>query len=810
MDAKNKQTSGADQATPSIPQYFSWLNNTNEGATQTQTLINLAYFKWLKNEYGMQIKLYAWDAGNLDGSNGTYAAKNKEKLQKQFPEGYGPIARAAAETGIRLGVWCGADGFGNTPEEEKARRELIIRLCRDYNFMEFKVDAVCDWLREEKQPVFAQMIRECRSYCPDLILLNHRNNLGPAELYATTTLWEGAETYIDVWMSNSYPAPHHRAGALSRGLTPNLDRLSEDHGICLSSCLDFFEDELILQAFSRALILAPEIYGNPWLLKDEEQAKLARIYVLQARYAQLLTSGMLLPKSYGMFPVSRGDGRTRLITLRNLTWEEMTINIKLDEEIGLANCAEAAVIIHHPYEEFVGLFHYGEQVSLKIPPFRSFLAAIVEKERFNSEYLMLTNCKYQVIYDFPLDTVSFNGTVSNAADEHTSELKHEGDCILINGPRSRMKLKLVQSDGSPIAFAGAARKIALKSPPSKDDTLKAPVFLGALADCPYPDNAQALYEATCFRASSDSLEAQSAARAGESAFPAVRNARTAFFGQATYMARGCESSALFDGRHDTFFDALSRYYGTRLHGGCLRIDLKNILEADSIEIDYFEAAAPIYEVPAQAAPRLCDYSLDLENWQSGQLENIITLEETFYAPVVMHTVHNIKQCCGRLRRASYGINGSLRYFRLADPMDRIYAVRIIKNGRLVEPEAPSANNMLAHYSRTDFKYAQKIILTLPDFKPGSYLAAAVEEMHGAEEVYCAAFSDGQYIGFDDRAPSFPVNHWESPVTAASSCYTYYLHLPPKIQSRSITVYALCKNPDTKCSIYLCDANYSHT
>lgn len=86
MDAKNKQTSGADQATPSIPQYFSWLNNTNEGATQTQTLINLAYFKWLKNEYGMQIKLYAWDAGNLDGSNGTYAAKNKEKLQKQFPE----------------------------------------------------------------------------------------------------------------------------------------------------------------------------------------------------------------------------------------------------------------------------------------------------------------------------------------------------------------------------------------------------------------------------------------------------------------------------------------------------------------------------------------------------------------------------------------------------------------------------------------------------------------------------------------------------------------------------------------------------
>ena len=50
MNAKNKMTSGADQTTPSVPQYFSWLNNTNEGATQAQTLLNLAYFKWLKEE----------------------------------------------------------------------------------------------------------------------------------------------------------------------------------------------------------------------------------------------------------------------------------------------------------------------------------------------------------------------------------------------------------------------------------------------------------------------------------------------------------------------------------------------------------------------------------------------------------------------------------------------------------------------------------------------------------------------------------------------------------------------------------------
>ena len=59
---------GADENTPSRAQYFSWINNTNEGATEAQTITNLEFFKWLKDEYGMQLDIYAWDAGNLDNS----------------------------------------------------------------------------------------------------------------------------------------------------------------------------------------------------------------------------------------------------------------------------------------------------------------------------------------------------------------------------------------------------------------------------------------------------------------------------------------------------------------------------------------------------------------------------------------------------------------------------------------------------------------------------------------------------------------------------------------------------------------------
>ena len=43
---QNRLPAGADERTPSIPQYFSWINNTNEGATEAQTLVNLDFFRY--------------------------------------------------------------------------------------------------------------------------------------------------------------------------------------------------------------------------------------------------------------------------------------------------------------------------------------------------------------------------------------------------------------------------------------------------------------------------------------------------------------------------------------------------------------------------------------------------------------------------------------------------------------------------------------------------------------------------------------------------------------------------------------------
>ena len=54
---KTYKEAGADNLTPSIPQYFSWINNTNEGSTEEQTLINLDFFRYLRDTYNMEIKM---------------------------------------------------------------------------------------------------------------------------------------------------------------------------------------------------------------------------------------------------------------------------------------------------------------------------------------------------------------------------------------------------------------------------------------------------------------------------------------------------------------------------------------------------------------------------------------------------------------------------------------------------------------------------------------------------------------------------------------------------------------------------------
>ena len=782
-EEKNKLTAGADEKTSSHPQYFSWINNTNEGSTEEQTLINLDYFRYLRDTYGMELEIYAWDAGNLDGSCGTYQLLGKsEKLSRQYPRGYAPIAEAASKIGARMGVWCGPDGFGDTDETAAARYEQMVSLCRDHGFALFKMDAVCGGLEARHEDIFVDMMKECRRYSPDLVLLNHRLKLGRGMPYATTFLWQGAETYVDVHMCNETTAPHHRGYFASRGNVPGLLRLTEDHGVCISSCIDYFEDELIFQAFGRCLILAPEIYGNPWLMADSEQAALARIYNLHRRHRDILVNGMLLPG--GTYPensVSRGSARRRFIVMGNNTWENRTVRLRLNGEIGLWNCRRAAVYTHHPYEEYIGEFAYGDCTEIEIPPFR---AALIEVCDAGEADVMLTGCRYRVIHE------------TGGKADRVEILSSSGNVKYSNG------MKLSKN----IAAFDCAMRAPVKIGSSSPDKISAP-----------PENAVKLLETAMFVQDHDSLEARSLKRSGDTAIPEVKAARDAFFGQKTYMLRGPESRFAFDGRDDTFFDGVSKTFfgGFRLDGGCLRLNLGETVDADYIEFEYFDIDESMdYEVKKQLVPPMCDYSADLENWAETTLEDITTLRRET-ADILIHEVHNVVERPGRRRVARYPIGGAVRYFRMPCPLDRIYRVSLTNDGKKISLSEPRMNNLMPY--KRDAAYVKDVTLTISDsdWREGCYLSVALEGTHGAEGAYAVIETeDGGIYGCPDRAPGYNSNIWECNMyllEKADHHYTYYFPMPKELCGKKLTVHVIgldINHSNYGVDVYLCDGKLS--
>ena len=774
---KTAANAGADNFTPSVPQYFSWINNTNEGSTERQTLINLDFFKYLKDTYGMEIKIYAWDAGNFDGASEGYGNLNSPKFRSQYPDEYTNVVAKAKELGIRMGLWGSPDGYGDTPETQKERFDFFVHLCRDHDFALFKLDGVCGRLRPEKAGVFAEMLKECRKYSPDLIVLNHRLDFYEAEEFVTTYLWNGTETYVDVLSCNANTAMHGRAFMFTRGHTDNLERLAEDHGVCISSSIDYFEDELIYQAFNRSLILAPEIYGNPWLMRDDELAKLARVYNLHARNAAILVEGKLLPESYGANAVLRGSASKRFISTGNNSWDAKTITVRIGGETGMDTEKPVAVNIHHPYEKHLGFFKCGDCVEIELMPFR---ATLIELAAADKAEPMLTNCEYEII-------------------------KEEKD-------GTPVEVRYLKADGGEISLLKNANETPFAVIGKTDIKERAPLYLGALTnETKNPANGELLYETAMYSIGNDALEARSLRRSGASAIPQVNAAREAFFGQEHYKLRGCEAANMFDGRDDTFFDSQSKTYldeNRRICGGCLRVDFGKAYECDSVEIEFFSGDYATREVETQKLPLVAEYSADLLDWGSSGFAQISVADDDFTAKIITFTAHTLYDLHGKKLVASYPVSGSMRYLRIENPVDRIYAVRLIKDGKEVAVESPFASNMQAHYRHRKVAVLKNGTFTLPEYRQGSSLAVAVEGVHGEECVYCVASFDGaKAVGFPRRAPDYRANQWEHAVCGSDANNTFFIEIPEDMQGKNVEISAVfCdrRKADAVCNVYICE------
>lgn len=749
---------GAVETTPSHSQYFSWINHTNEGATAEQTRANLDFFRWLHDRYGMELDLYAFDAGAVDGA-GFYGSTNSERFKKQFPQGFGPLSKQAAEMNTRLGLWGGPDGFGDTEASAKERSDMMIDLVRKYNFGLFKMDAVCGPLRKEKQDCFDKMMTEVRRLSPDFVLLNHRLDLGKGMKHSTTYLLGGDETYIDVFMTNTTTAPHHRAQAISRKAPENLTRLTEDCGVCLSSYLDYWEDDLILQAFGRELILAPEIYGNPWLLRDEEFPYLAFIFNLHRTYRDILVHAKRLPEmQYGPEALSRGDDRTRFLTLRNLTWNPVTYKVKLDESVGLKNNDKGVKVrLYHPYVYDLGMHDYGDEIDVQVLPFRAALVKLTNEPE--KDKVALSGIPYHIINDKAGDDVEIQLLGMPGKSYHVKMEKGS----------ARFSNAFVDDRRANSLAHGGSMKVTFAGTPFKENYHRQ---LAAMTSCEVPADAASLYYATCYAADNNALEARSVLRSGDTKIPQVKAAREAFFNQPYFIARDLWDKYLFDGDRDTKFSIRMRHGDRRVgNASAFYLDLGEEMTLDRLELDFpDEYALSPYTLQEGGLVAL---SSDLVNWR------------TVHFMFDYKTVIDLKDA------------GSFRYFRLLNAPLRLSEITGFRNSQQVDRSKWRANNLFRDYGQAgcNTQYAWKSEFTLDEFAEGAYLCVAVNGRHGREGAFAAMKVDGTYVGSPDRAPCYITNPWEYRNADTDHDYTYYIPLTAEMKGKKIEVYTLSMESD---------------
>ena len=360
--------------------YFDWLCHDNSGPLESEILANFAALKKLRELYGLQFDIYNSDAGLVE-SQGTYFPQFRAHFDQRFPNGLRAIADTSARLGMKLGLWIGPDGFGETPASMAARRNQLLEWVKNFNVGLFKMDTVVSalahddkYILEKKYQSLADALAEARRLDPSFIAINHRINNSPYMLTITDCLlWNGEETYIDVHIANTTAALYNRSASIGRALTSEFFktpfRQFEDHGICFNSSVEKWEDDLVAQAFGRASVLSPELYGTFFFLPDEAYPTLARLIQLHKRSESLLKQAFPLADG----DISHSDGRSSLIVLRNPTWSYQTKVVALDRTIGLIAPRGTPLTIRqrHPHEFLTsnGGIKSGESLRVELEPF---------------------------------------------------------------------------------------------------------------------------------------------------------------------------------------------------------------------------------------------------------------------------------------------------------------------------------------------------------------------------------------------------------------------------------------------------------
>jgi hypothetical protein len=518
--------------------------------------------------------------------------------------------------------------------------------------------------------------------------------------------------------------------------------------VCLSSSLDHWEDELVLQAFNRALILSPQLYGNPWLLRDDEFPRLARIFNLHQKYREILVRGLALPEEdFGPAAISRGDASTRLITLRNLGWEPVTYEVPLDGTIGLETSGTIHVRRFHPTERVVGDFAFGETVEIEVAPFRSLLLFVSSA---GCDEPGVVGIDYEVVRNVPGKPTLIR--LLGAPET-------EAQIALARGGRTYQKATINGVEVTGLA-AGKSVPLGFEGRRPRQMTTRR---LADLVPVEIPADAEALYEATVFAAENNALEVRSLKRSGGSEIPQVAAAREAFFSQAVFKARGIWDRNLFDNDPTTGFWPSHKYgIDQQVRGGCFRLDLGEVVDGGRIVLSTTDeySLQPILRDEANWV----EVSEDLRSWRRLRYMAGLVMEVEFEGPV--------------------------RYLRFPVTADRLTEITGEKDGDQMDRSLWRASNLFAHPSKMEPVAAWHGRVLVEEAGPGASLAIAIEGVHGAEGAYAAVRVGDRFVGAPDRAAAYPSNTWEYVNARRDRGYTYYVPLTIDLVGQELDVFVL--------------------
>jgi hypothetical protein len=421
--------------------------------------------------------------------------------------------------------------------------------------------------------------------------------------------------------------------------------------------------------------------------------------------------------------------------------------IHLDKEIGLTAKGKAKVRLYHPYIKDMGTHPTGTEIEVEVLPFRSALVKVTTKKE--TDKVALSGIPYQIV----------NDKVGNVTEIKLLGKPGETYQVRLESDTKGFKTATIDSESKQALLSGKPVAISFPGKKTAGDYHRK---LTEMKETNIPDDADALYYATCYAADNNALEVRSLYRSGQTAIPQVQKARNVFFNQQNFRGKEVWDKYLFDGDPETAFSI-------NMINGEQRVDAKSAFMLDlgeNIHLDklIIRTSNAYSLAPINAGGSQASVSSDLKTWKK------ISFPSDVVSEIDLSQVR------------------SFRYFRLDQCPIRLTEVEGYRDGAKVDRSKWRASNLFRPY--TGAKKAWKSSVKIDRVDKGAYLCVALNGVHGVEGAWVGFKMDGRYIGSPDRAPSFASNVWEYRVEKTDKNYTYYLPLTEDMEGKKIEIYAL--------------------